>query len=111
MSKEAHGRRGALRVLGASVAAVALFATAGCSASSDSGSGDGGDVTLEFAQWWEPELPDGAFRELMDEFEAENPGIKVELLQRSLRLDEGAARSPARPPAPCPTSSASTARG
>ncbi|WP_235508185.1 sugar ABC transporter substrate-binding protein [Agromyces sp. Soil535] len=59
---------------------MALFATAGCSASSDSGSGDGGDVTLEFAQWWEPELPDGAFRELMDEFEAENPGIKVELL-------------------------------
>ncbi|KRE30587.1 sugar ABC transporter substrate-binding protein [Agromyces sp. Soil535] len=80
MSKEAHGRRRTLRVLGASAAAVALFATAGCSASSDSGSGDGGDVTLEFAQWWEPELPDGAFRELMDEFEAENPGIKVELL-------------------------------
>ena len=80
MSKEAHGRRRTLRVLGSSVAAVALFATAGCSASGDSGSGDDGDVTLEFAQWWEPELPDGAFRELMDEFESENPGIKVELL-------------------------------
>lgn len=80
MSKEAQGRRGTLRILGTSVAAVALFATAGCSASSDSGSGGGGDVTLEFAQWWEPELPDGAFRELMDEFEAENPGITVELL-------------------------------
>ena len=79
MSKEAHDRRRTQRVLGASVAAVALFATAGCSASSDSGSGDG-DVVLEFAQWWEPELPDGAFRELMDEFEAENPGITVELL-------------------------------
>ncbi|MBT2499336.1 sugar ABC transporter substrate-binding protein [Agromyces sp. ISL-38] len=79
MSKEAHDRRRTLRVLGTSVAAVALFATAGCSASSDSGSGDG-DVVLEFAQWWEPELPDGAFRELMDEFEAENPGITVELL-------------------------------
>jgi len=37
-------------------------------------------VTLEFAQWWEPELPEGAFRALMDEFEAQNPGIKVELL-------------------------------
>lgn len=37
-------------------------------------------VTLEFAQWWEPELPDGAFRELMDQFEAENPNIKVELI-------------------------------
>ena len=80
MSNEAHGRRRTLQVLGTSVAAVALFATAGCSASSDSGSGGDGDVTLEFAQWWEPELPDGAFRELMDEFEAENPGITVELL-------------------------------
>lgn len=79
MSKEAHGRRRVLRVLGASAAAAALFATAGCSASGASGS-DGGDVTLEFAQWWEPELPDGALRELMDEFEAENPGITVELL-------------------------------
>lgn len=37
-------------------------------------------VTLEFAQWWEPELPSGAFRALMDEFEAQNPGIRVELL-------------------------------
>jgi multiple sugar transport system substrate-binding protein len=38
------------------------------------------EVTLEFAQWWEPELPEGAFRALMDEFEAANPGIKVELI-------------------------------
>ncbi len=38
------------------------------------------DVTLEFAQWWEPELPAGEFRALMDAFEAQNPGIKVELL-------------------------------
>jgi multiple sugar transport system substrate-binding protein len=37
-------------------------------------------VTLEFAQWWEPELPAGEFRALMDEFEAQNPGIKVELI-------------------------------
>jgi multiple sugar transport system substrate-binding protein len=37
-------------------------------------------VTLEFAQWWEPELPAGEFRALMDEFEAQNPGITVELL-------------------------------
>jgi len=39
-----------------------------------------GEVTLEFTQWWEPELPEGAFRALMDEFEAANPGIKVELI-------------------------------
>lgn len=38
------------------------------------------DVTLEFIQWWEPELPEGSFRALMDEFEAANPGIKVELI-------------------------------
>ncbi len=37
-------------------------------------------VTLEFAQWWEPELPDGEFRALMDAFEAQNPGITVELI-------------------------------
>ena len=36
--------------------------------------------TLEFAQWWEPELPAGEFRALMDEFEAQNPGITVELI-------------------------------
>ena len=40
----------------------------------------GETVTLEFAQWWEPELPEGEFRALMDEFEAQNPGIKVELI-------------------------------
>jgi multiple sugar transport system substrate-binding protein len=38
------------------------------------------DVTLEFQQWWAPELPEGTFRVLMDEFEAANPGITVELL-------------------------------
>lgn len=37
-------------------------------------------ITLEFQQWWEPELPEGAFRALMDEFEAANPGVKVELI-------------------------------
>lgn len=38
------------------------------------------DITLEFSQWWEPELPAGEFRALMDEFEAQNPGIKVNLI-------------------------------
>lgn len=38
------------------------------------------DIVLEFSQWWEPELPAGEFRALMDEFEAQNPGIKVELI-------------------------------
>jgi multiple sugar transport system substrate-binding protein len=35
------------------------------------------DVTLEFQQWWEPELPEGSFRAILDDFEAANPGIKV----------------------------------
>ena len=38
------------------------------------------EIVLEFAQWFEPELPDGVLREMMNRFEAENPGIKVELL-------------------------------
>lgn len=70
------------------VTGVATLALAGCSSggtgSSDTAAGDGSSsgesVTLEFQQWWEPELPDGAFRGLMDTFEEENPGIKVELL-------------------------------
>ncbi|EMS70283.1 ABC transporter substrate-binding protein [Ruminiclostridium cellobioparum] len=37
-------------------------------------------VTLEFTQWWEPELAEGALRGIMDEFEAENAGIKVKLI-------------------------------
>jgi multiple sugar transport system substrate-binding protein len=44
----------------------------------DAGSGEG--VTLELAQWWEPELPDGSFQALIDEFESANPGVTVELL-------------------------------
>lgn len=38
------------------------------------------DVTIEFIQWWAPELPEGSFQSLMDEFEAQNPGIKVKLI-------------------------------
>lgn len=37
-------------------------------------------VTIEMIQWWAPELPAGAFRTLMDGFEAQNPGIKVNLV-------------------------------
>ena len=38
------------------------------------------DVNLEFIQWWEPEMPAGSLREIMDEFEAANPGITVTLV-------------------------------
>lgn len=39
-----------------------------------------GEVTLEFIQWWEEQVSPGIFREIMDQFEVENPGIKVKLL-------------------------------
>lgn len=38
------------------------------------------DTTIEFIQWWEPEMPAGALRGIMDDFEAKNPGIKVTLV-------------------------------
>lgn len=52
----------------------------GTEAAADGGEGSGDTVTLEFAQWWEPELPDGALREIVDGFEEANPGVEVELL-------------------------------
>lgn len=69
----------------AGLSAAVLVSVGMASCSGDDGSaaesgGSGGEVTLEFAQWWEPELPDGSLRALMDEFESQNPGIKVKLL-------------------------------
>ncbi|MFT4110815.1 ABC transporter substrate-binding protein [Propionicimonas sp.] len=61
-------------------AALAVTGCSGGSSATSSASGDGGTVTLEFAQWWEPELPTGSLRALMDQFETENPGIKVNLI-------------------------------
>lgn len=81
MSNGAHAVRTAVAVLGAAALAVTAgcsnAASSGASASTDSG---GGKVTLEFAQWWEPELPAGALKGLMDEFTKENPNITVKLL-------------------------------
>ena len=85
MSNDARFRRGALPLVGA---ATALMLVAGCSGSdpaetdTDTGTDTGTteEVTLEFQQWWEPELPDGVLRGMMDEFEAANPGITVDLL-------------------------------
>ncbi|MDR1904695.1 MAG: sugar ABC transporter substrate-binding protein [Treponema sp.] len=42
--------------------------------------GQGQTATIEFIQWWEPELPAGSFRAVMDDFEAKNPGVKVKLI-------------------------------
>ncbi|MEH3078524.1 MAG: sugar ABC transporter substrate-binding protein [Quadrisphaera sp.] len=70
------------RVLVAAVGVTALAMVSACGGGggTDAAAGEGGDVTLEFSQWWEPELPDGELRGLMDDFEAKNPGIKVKLL-------------------------------
>jgi len=35
---------------------------------------------IEFIQWWEPEMPAGALRGIMDDFEKANPNIKVTLV-------------------------------
>ncbi|SDT19123.1 ABC transporter substrate-binding protein [Microlunatus soli] len=69
--------RRATRLVTVLVAATILAVLPGCS--SDSGSDDG-PVTLEFAQWWAAELPDGALAKLVTEFESQNPGIKIKLL-------------------------------
>ena len=83
MSTVGRGRGRTRNIVGVATATVALLAVAGCAPSTsgdgDEG-GDGGDVTIEFAQWWEPELPDGEFRALIDKFEEANPGITVELV-------------------------------
>ncbi|PZF83534.1 ABC transporter substrate-binding protein [Jiangella anatolica] len=76
MSNGALTRRRIFAVLGAS----ALALTAACGGGDSGDDSAGGEVTLEFSQWWEPELPDGSLRALMDRFEEENPGIRVELL-------------------------------
>lgn len=77
MATLTRGRRSALTLVGAVTAATTILAITGCA----SGGGEaGGDVTIEFAQWWAPELPEGAFQGLIDQFEEENPGITVELI-------------------------------
>ncbi|WP_156761460.1 ABC transporter substrate-binding protein [Microbacterium karelineae] len=64
-------------LIGLALVGTAGLVLAGCSSD---GGGAGGEVTIEFAQWWEPELPSGELRALVDEFEEANPGITVELL-------------------------------
>ncbi|KQT73890.1 MULTISPECIES: ABC transporter substrate-binding protein [unclassified Microbacterium] len=79
MDNSGRRRRNAIKLVGVAAAASTLLAMAGCSSNGAATSADG-DVTIEFAQWWEPELGDGQFRGLMDQFEQENPGIKVDLV-------------------------------
>jgi multiple sugar transport system substrate-binding protein len=55
--------------LASAAAVIALYASAALA-----------DTTIEFVQWWEPEMPAGALRGIMNDFEAANPGIKVTLV-------------------------------
>jgi len=67
-------------VIGA-MTAVATVAFAAACGSSDSGdAASGGNVTLEFAQWWGAELPAGEFDKIVNDFTAQNPNIKIKLL-------------------------------
>lgn len=78
MTNDGQGHRRTLKIFGAAATAGAVLLATGCAGgSSDSADGD---ITIEFAQWWEPELPDGEFRALIDEFEAANPGVTVDLV-------------------------------
>jgi multiple sugar transport system substrate-binding protein len=86
MSKGARaGKRMAGRRISAAIAAASVMVlVAACGGSSGGSSGASGNkagvTTIEFSQWWEPELPKGSLRALMDSFETANPGIKVKLL-------------------------------
>ncbi|MDR2374451.1 MAG: sugar ABC transporter substrate-binding protein [Bifidobacteriaceae bacterium] len=62
------------------VAALALPALGACGDSAESGKADGGEIELSFSQWWEVELPEGVLRGVMDDFEKQNPGVKVKLI-------------------------------
>lgn len=77
MSNGALDRRTVIAGMGA---AAAVGTLAACGGNTGGAGGSGGDGKLEFQQWWEPELPEGFLRELMDEFEAANEGVTVELL-------------------------------
>lgn len=80
MDNSGRRRRNAIKLVGVAAAATTLLAMAGCASNSGGDTSADGDVTIEFAQWWEPELGDGQFRGLMDQFEQENPGITVDLV-------------------------------
>jgi multiple sugar transport system substrate-binding protein len=81
MTAGGAGLQGRLkRLLGVVTAAALVGVTAVGCGSGGSSSSSSGPVTLEFAQWWAPELPAGSFDKLMSDFTAQNPNIKVKLL-------------------------------
>ncbi len=68
------------RLVGVTAAAMIAVAATGCGSDEGSSGSSGGPVTLEFAQWWAPELPAGSFDKLMSDFTSQNPNITVKLL-------------------------------
>ncbi|MPY11441.1 ABC transporter substrate-binding protein [Arthrobacter bussei] len=80
MSTHRRTRSRATLLTGIATTAASIIALTACGSGGSGSEEAGGDVTIEFAQWWEPELPDGEFRSLIDTFEEENPGITVDLV-------------------------------
>ncbi|WP_375405223.1 ABC transporter substrate-binding protein [uncultured Amnibacterium sp.] len=72
------GARRYWRAAGAIVAIGATIAMTGCSGST--GGGDSGKVTLEFSQWWAPELPKGDLQAIVTDFEKSHKNITVKLI-------------------------------
>jgi multiple sugar transport system substrate-binding protein len=65
------------RVMGAVTAASLVAFVAACGGGDSGDTASGGDVTLEFAQWWGAELPAGDFDKILADFTAANPNIKI----------------------------------
>lgn len=62
---------------------AAALALAGCSGTPGTSESSGDEtVKISFSQWWEPEMPDGALQQIIDDFEEANQGIEVELLSQ-----------------------------
>jgi multiple sugar transport system substrate-binding protein len=61
--------KNSLTIFTSAAAVLALCATAAVA-----------ETKIEFIQWWEPEMPAGTLRGIMNDFEATNPGIKVTLV-------------------------------
>ena len=57
------------RLLGVATAAATVAVAGACGSGDDSSdTSQGGTVTLEFAQWWAPELPQGSFDKIISDF-------------------------------------------
>ncbi|MDE7039081.1 MAG: sugar ABC transporter substrate-binding protein, partial [Lachnospiraceae bacterium] len=73
------------KVVSTAIVSIMTLSLAACGGSPSSEGGeaksedDGKSVTLEFQQWWGPEMPEGTLKEICDDFTKES-GIGIELL-------------------------------